>query len=781
MAGAGAACVSTRAGTILGITRSLAHPALRRFEWAEPWLRLAVPALLVVFLLTLAASAYTQVRDGRESALLDAVGDVDVLATLAAVQLSRDVPVGGRPSASERLVGFANVLPPSALARGRTLLLADGGGRLVAAHPPVLGLPATLGDLLGEGQPLTTFADRAGVMAVTLGDGTEAIATVRLAGGDQLAVIQATSHLLGPWRSRTLGQVTLLLAAAAVVVGVGGAYFLQANRARSADDVCGKLEQRIDSALSRGRCGLWDWDIARGRIYWSASMYEILGYERRDEFLSFGEVDAMLHPEDADFLALAEGLAGSRVVHVDHDFRIRDGRGEWVWLRARAELTTDPDDGGRHLVGIAVDITEQRGLAERSAMADMRLRDAVEAISEAFVLWDADNRLVLCNSKFQRLHHLPGDVVAPGTAYAAVMEGGRPPVVQHQVVRGERHEAGARTFEARLGGGQWLQINERRTKDGGYVSVGTDITALKRQEERLLESERRLIASVTDLKKSRQTLEAQTQQLADLAERYLEQKAHAESANRTKSEFLANMSHELRTPLNAIIGFAEVMEGGLFGPLGSEKYGDYCRDIKTSGHYLLSVINDILDMSRIEAGRVHLTQQPIEVDAVIAKALVFVAELARTKNLELTVEKLPQASIVADERALQQILVNLLQNAVKFTPEGGRITVRPRNAGAAVNIFVEDAGIGIPKDAIPKLGQPFEQVETEFSRTYKGSGLGLAIARSLAELHGGGLRIRSQPGIGTIVLVHLPRGPAVADAAVAPSGPAHPVLASAMR
>jgi two-component system, cell cycle sensor histidine kinase PleC len=286
--------------------------------------------------------------------------------------------------------------------------------------------------------------------------------------------------------------------------------------------------------------------------------------------------------------------------------------------------------------------------------------------------------------------------------------------------------------------------------------VGTDITALKRHEERLLDSERQLIATIGDLKKSRQTLEAQAQQLADLAERYLDQKAQAESANRAKSQFLANMSHELRTPLNAILGFAEVMENGIFGPLGSQKYVEYCHDIRASGHYLLSVIDDILDMSRIEAGRVRLSKQPIALDDAIARALKFVSEQARAKGLAVTIESAPGLTAFADERALLQILVNLLQNAVKFTPEDGRIVVRARPAAGAVNIYVEDNGIGIPREAIHKLGQPFEQVETETHRTHKGSGLGLAIARSLAELHGGGLRMRSQEGAGTIVLVHLP-------------------------
>jgi two-component system cell cycle sensor histidine kinase PleC len=503
-------------------------------------------------------------------------------------------------------------------------------------------------------------------------------------------------------------------------------------------------------------------------------MYELLGYERRDEFLSFGEVNAMIHPEDQDLYALAEQLASAKTSLVDYEFRVRSAHSTWIWLRARAELMNDPDDGSRHLVGMSVDVTEQRGLEEQTARADARLRDAVEAISEAFVLWDAGNRLVLCNSKFQRLHDLPGTAIVPGTGYAEVMAEGRPPEVQHQIVREERQDEGARTFEARLEDGRWLQINERRTKDGGYVSVGTDITALKRHEQRLVESEKQLIATVMDLKQSRQKLEAQTHQLADLAERYLDQKAQAESANRAKSEFLANMSHELRTPLNAIIGFAEVMESGIFGTLGSNKYEEYCQDIRMSGQYLLSVINDILDMSRIEAGRVSLTKRPIGVNDSVHRALRLVSEQIRAKKLEVTVDVSPDdVTVPADERGLHQILVNLLQNATKFTGEGGCITVRTRLAGDAINIYVEDNGIGIPESALHKLGRPFEQVETEFSKSYKGSGLGLAIARSLAELHGGTLRIRSQEGLGTIVLVHLPLSEttqseiALADAAAA--------------
>jgi len=770
MAGAETACAPARAGTILGITRSIANPAYRVLEKFEPSLRFAVPALLILFLTTLAISAWIQVRAWREEALVDAITDVDIVAMLSASKFARQESVSGSPDAARALAELAKTLPVGALAHGRLLLLADSSGTVQASHPESSLAPRTLSELFGDAQPLTLFADRAGVMTVRLATGEEAIATVRDLPTQlgQIAVIQPVGSVLTNWRSHAFSQVFLLTAAAVVLIGIGAAYSMQANRARIADHVCEKVRQRIDSALNRGRCGLWDWDIARGRIYWSDSMYQLLGYERADEFLSFGEVNEMVHPDDPDLYALAHQLASSRSALVDHEFRIRSASGNWVWLRARAELIDDPDDKARHLVGIAVDITEQRGLAEQTATADARLRDAIDAISEAFVLWDATNRLVICNSKFQKLHGLPADAVVPGLTYAEVMAHARPPLVQHQILREERQDAGARTFEAQLSDGRWLQINERRTKDGGYVSVGTDITPLKRHEEKLLESERQLKATVADLKQSRQKLETQAQQLADLAERYLDQKAQAETANRAKSEFLANMSHELRTPLNAIIGFAEVMESGIFGELGCEKYNEYCRDIRSSGEYLLSVINDILDMSRIEAGRLSIEKEPVRVDEAINKALRLVSEQVRLKKLAVTVDISPEdISVPADRRALHQILVNLLQNAAKFTQDEGCITVRTRPARDAINIYVEDNGIGIPQHALQKLGRPFEQVETEFSKSYKGSGLGLAIARSLAELHGGSLRIRSQEGVGTIVLVHLPTNPNASATSIA--------------
>jgi two-component system cell cycle sensor histidine kinase PleC len=324
--------------------------------------------------------------------------------------------------------------------------------------------------------------------------------------------------------------------------------------------------------------------------------------------------------------------------------------------------------------------------------------------------------------------------------------------VRSKAITGGPNIPGARTFEAQLEDGRWLHISERRTKDGGYVSVGTDITALKMHEEKLVDSEKRLMATVADVRASQQ-------RLAELAEQYAAEKTRAEEANQAKSKFLANMSHELRTPLNAIIGFSEIMESGMFGPLGVEKYNEYCSDIRSSGEYLLDVINDILDMAKIEAGRIRLDFEELNLDTLLAEAIRFVSARAQDKQLELVTKISPHLALRADRRALKQIVLNLLSNAVKFTPAGGRITVRGRAADGCIVLAIADSGIGIGKDALAKLGRPFEQVESQLTKSHHGSGLGLAIAKSLAELHGGRMRIRSTLGKGTLVVVRMPLQP----------------------
>jgi len=573
----------------------------------------------------------------------------------------------------------------------------------------------------------------------------------------QLAVIQPLSDVLARWRSDTALTITLFATTLFVLLILGFAFHWQARRASESDHIYDMVRSIVDTGLNRGRCGLWDWDLARGLIFWSNSMFDILGLEPHDTRLTFGYISALVHPDDVKLYDLAAQLLEGQAASIDRAFRMRHSRGDWVWLRARCELVRPTDDPGLHLIGIAIDITEQKNLVAKSEAADIRLRDAIETISEAFVVWDADNRLVMCNSKFQSLHSLPDDAVEQGTDYDAVVAAGGKPVVRTQMTGGGRREPGGRTFEAQLDDGRWLHISERRTKDGGFVSVGTDITALKRHEERLLDSERQLKATIEDLRNSQSALEVQKTQLSELAEKYAEEKTRALEASQAKSEFLANMSHELRTPLNAIIGFSEIMESGLFGPLGAEKYLEYCRDIHESGQYLLDVISDILDMSKIEAGRIQLDLEDTDLNRVLSDAMRIVTTRAQEKKLTLDTEITPNIRVKVDRRAVKQILLNLLSNAVKFTPEGGCITVRGRLSGEAVMIAIEDTGIGIPSGALKNLGRPFEQVESLFTKSHQGSGLGLAIAKSLVELHGGAMRIRSALGVGTIVGVRLPR------------------------
>ncbi len=756
MARANAAHASARAGALRELGCTAKQPAVLRIIHFEIWVRRAVPAMVALFAGALVAISIVMTRDSYDRALSDAFTDLELVA--GAITSNLDTEFREQPKI-DVAAALAQAVPSRALARGQQVIVTDATGTIAGAAPPLSGSNSTLNDYLGSAQPLTIFAEKAGVLRIDLADGSDALATVRTLAPPfgQVAIIYPMAAVLADWEAASFRAAVQVICTVVVLIALAIAYFWQASRAREANQLCERMQARVDTALGRGRCGLWDWDLARGRIYWSDSMYEILGMSAAGQFLSFGDINALVHPQDGDLAVMAEMLASSQADSIDHVFRMQNVKGDWIWLRARAELVHETEGESPHLVGIAVDITEQKALAERTATADLRLRDAIETVSEAFVLWDADNRLVMCNSKFQKFHHLVSDAVAAGTPYAQVMAKGTPPVIQTHIALGERPLAGARTYEARLGDGRWLQINERRTKDGGYVSVGTDITALKRHEEQLMDSERRLMATVADLRKSRQTLELQAQQLADLAEKYLEQKAEAETANRAKSEFLANMSHELRTPLNHIIGFADMMQQETFGPLGSPRYADYCKDIKQSGERLRDVISDVLDMSRLESGRVRLQKADFEIDTAVSAAVAAIEPVATDKEISVAAETLPGTSIHADRLAIEKILTILLRNAVKYTPNHGRVSVRARMIQGALNIYVEDTGIGIAPAPLARLGRPFEQLGGTLDNGMKGSGLGLAIARSLVDLHGGSIRIRSSVGNGTIVLVHLPQ------------------------
>jgi len=761
MARAHAANACVQSDSIKGLAQSIAKPAYHRLLVAEPALRRAVPALIIAFLITICLGAFVQVVDQSRQKRASIQRDLAAAADLLAERIDRIASVPGERTATfERLqLLLPGLIPSWSAAAGRHLIVIGTDRRVLARVPAEAGFGDTSSvlDIVGAALPSIAPAQQASVTDITLPNGSGALAVQRTIKSLPGQVIVIQERLDSLWQSDAALSVTLSATTGFVVLILGFAFHWQSTRAREGDLINDAVRGRIDTALNRGRCGLWDWDLSRGRIFWSHSMFTMLGLDTRSDLLTFGEVNALVKSDDIDLFAIADRLISSKIDHIDQTFRMRHTDGHWIWLRVRCELSQGAADVGLHLIGIAVDITEQKSLAEKTVEADLRLRDAIETIPEAFVLWDAGDRLVLCNSHFQRLHKLPDSAVTPGTSYETVIEVGRMPEVRTRLHETGAQMPGARTFEAQLDDGSWLHISERRTKDGGYVSVGTDITRIKEHEQKLVNNDLRLRATVIDLKRSQAELERQTVELADLAEKYSDEKTRAEEANQAKSKFLANMSHELRTPLNAIIGFSEIMESGMFGTLGSEKYQEYCHDILTSGHYLLEVINDILDMSKIEAGRMKLDMEQLDLSKTLAESLRVVSGRADDKSLVLDADIEGTISVVADRRAIKQIIVNLLSNAVKFTPDGGKVVVRSRLLGDSIVLTIADTGIGIAPQSLARLGRPFEQVESQLTKTYHGSGLGLAIARSLTNLHGGSMRLRSKLGTGTVVCVSLPR------------------------
>src|SRR6202166_2530308 len=762
------ACVQS--DSIKGLAQSIAKPAYHRLLIAEPALRRAVPTLIIAFLITICLGAFVQVVDQNRQKRTAMKRDLAALADVLAERIDRIASARqDHHTPFERLqLLLPGLIPSWGTAAGRHVIVVGADQRVLARVRIDAGIGDTsrILDVVSAALPVSSAAQLQGVTDMILPNGGSALATLRLVKAlpGQVIVIQEKTDSI--WRSDAALSVTLSATTGFVVLILGFAFHWQSTRAREGDLINDAVRGRIDTALNRGRCGLWDWDLSRGRIFWSQSMFTMLGLDTRSDLLTFGEVNALVNSDDIDLFEIADQLISAKINYIDHTFRMQHTDGHWIWLRVRCELSQGAADAGLHLIGIAVDMTEQKSLAEKTVEADLRLRDAIETIPEAFVLWDAGDRLVLCNSHFQRLHKLPDSAVTPGTSYETVIEVGRMPEVRTRLNDIGNQTPGARTFEAQLDDGSWLHISERRTKDGGYVSVGTDITRIKEHEQKLVDNDLRLRATVIDLKRSQTALEQQALELADLAEKYSEEKNRAEEANQTKSKFLANMSHELRTPLNAIIGFSEIMESGMFGTLGSEKYQEYCHDILTSGHYLLEVINDILDMSKIEAGRMKLDMEQLDLSKTLAESLRVVSGRADDKNLLLNADIEGTIPVVADRRAIKQIIVNLLSNAVKFTPDGGKVVVRSRVFDDSILLLIADTGIGIAPQSLARLGRPFEQVESQLTKTYHGSGLGLAVARSLTNLHGGSMRLRSRLGAGTVVCVSLPRDARVARAKI---------------
>jgi signal transduction histidine kinase len=358
------------------------------------------------------------------------------------------------------------------------------------------------------------------------------------------------------------------------------------------------------------------------------------------------------------------------------------------------------------------------------------LQSTLENIGEGLSVFDGRGRLIAWNSRFCELLDLPADLGAG----APLCE-----ILLLQAVRGDfgddepEPEVARRlerfyrdvpiTKERVNPTGHVVQIRRRAMPDGAVVSLYSDITEIKASERKLIQA-----------------------------------RSQAEMANRSKSDFLANMSHELRTPLNAIIGVSEIISTELFGPIVNEKYLEYMKDIHNSSLHLLSIINDVLDISKIEAGKLELSKEALNIQNVVTEVIRMMHERAESRGIELIARLSDkEVDVWADERAMKQIFLNLLGNAIKFSKEGGKVYIRVvADQPNLAAVEFEDNGIGMTEEEQERALQPFGQAKPATTRNYGGTGLGLPITKGLVEAHGGKLTIKSRAGYGTVIRVVLP-------------------------
>lgn len=494
-------------------------------------------------------------------------------------------------------------------------------------------------------------------------------------------------------------------------------------------------EQRFRDFVTASSDWIWEMGPDLRFTEFGGRLHEALGLDPSD---LIGKTWADIATPGDNPEVFAAHMDNLRARRPFRDFQCRYGapQARALYLRTSGKPVHSPDGVFMGYRGTATNSTAEVMAEHRAQSAQIQLYDAIESISEGFILHDAEGRLVLCNSKFKNMYSLIADSLTPGISFASIARLG--------VERGQYMDLGCGSqeyvrrrlkqrvstgsvFVQHLLGDRWIQVSERRTGDGGTVSIRTDITALRKAEEELRAA-----------------------------------KEDAERANRTKSDFLANMSHELRTPLNAIMGFAETMHLEIFGPLGGDRYREYINDIHVSASHLLGLINDLLDIAKIESGTSELFCEQLAPRPLLESCVQLMREEAETANLSLSVqfdEDLP--NVVVDERRIKQVVLNLLANAIKFTPKGGSVIVAthgddPENPLGGLVITVSDTGIGIAPEDIPTALTAFGQVHSTYTRTNVGTGLGLPLSRRLIEMHGGSLSLDSTVGKGTTVTIRLP-------------------------
>jgi PAS domain S-box-containing protein len=437
----------------------------------------------------------------------------------------------------------------------------------------------------------------------------------------------------------------------------------------------------------------------------------------------------LIHPADVEVLAHNRDWC---LAHKNRDVTlcIRFLRGTDWWVPLMTSLRSES--------GESIEITLERDGAVAARAAEMQMRKVVDGSQQGIVVRTLEKALY-ANSGFARMlgYDSIDEMLADGRMFGreAVHPDDIPVMIAH--------------LRKRLSGEEKLSQYELRLqrRDGSYLWVETMASSIK------WDGQPASLSWILDISE-RKAAEAELIKSREAAER----------ANRVKSEFLASMSHELRTPLNAILGFSEMISTEMFGKLHT-RYVEYASDIHQSGQHLLDLINDILDLSKLEAGKLTLKDSDFDLVRMIKNVLALIQRQADGKSLAIVEQMPPQAKIRADLRAMKQVLLNLLSNAVKFTPEGGQITVALVSNGGNLELVVQDTGIGMTGAEIAVALEPFGQIDSLLAREQPGTGLGLPISLALMKLHGGSLRIESIPGEGTSLIVTLPGERIVALAA----------------
>lgn len=400
-----------------------------------------------------------------------------------------------------------------------------------------------------------------------------------------------------------------------------------------------------------------------------------------------------------------------------------DGR----WLLIFEQRTRDG-----HIVSIFADITELKQREAELVLAERGLSEVLESLEEGFALLDEQDRLILWNKKYEEMFPAIADLIYYGVTVEELMRAaadrGQVPDAQYDKEAWVQDRLRAyreleSNLEVQLSNKRWVMTRKYRGIHGRTLALFLDITEQKQREAELREA-----------------------------------KLQAETANRIKSEFLANMSHELRTPLNAIIGFSDILIKEQAGPIGTPLYREYAKDVNDSGHQLLRIIEDLIDLSRLETGQVDLRESEVRLAELLARSRRAFEDKAAHAGVSLDVEPSEQEiEIWADELRLRQVLHNLLSNAIKFTPSGGSVRLEAGlSAEGEITIAVSDTGIGMTRHEIDIALEPFRQAEPSLTRAQGGSGIGLTLCNALVQLHGGTLKIEGAKGRGITVTLRLP-------------------------